>query len=65
MRVRKIVELMQGLIEKGYGDYDLEFVCDEIYHPHGAHLDERCLDLDEGYKTEIDDSHHRIEIHGG
>ena len=64
MRVRKIVELMNELIEKGYGDYDLEFVCDEI-RDYGCHMDERSLDLDEGYKTEIDDSHHRIEMHGG
>lgn len=64
MRVRKIAELMNELIEKGYGDYDLEFVCDEI-HNYDCHMTERFLDLDEGYKTEIDDSHHRIEIHGG
>lgn len=30
MRVRKIVELMQGLIEKGYLDYDLEI--DDSHH---------------------------------
>ena len=64
MRVRKIVELMQGLIEQGYGDYDLEFVCDEI-RAYDCYIDARSLDLDEGYTTEIDDSHHRIEIHGG
>jgi hypothetical protein len=55
---------MQGLIEQGYGDYDLEFVCDEICD-YGCHMDERSLDLDEGYKIEIDDSYHRIAVHGG
>ena len=63
MRVRKIAELMKELIEKGYGDYDLTFECDEI-RDYGCHLDYRSLDLDDGYKTEVDDSHHRIEIHG-
>ena len=63
MKVQKIVELMQGLIEQGYGDYETEIICDYFPDPGGnCPLDERIFDP-ATCEIKIDNEHKTIEFH--
>lgn len=63
MTIKKAIEKLKELEAKGYGDYEMEMICDYFPDPMGnCPLDERIFDPST-CEIKIDDERKTIEFH--